>query len=645
MTVDLRTLTRGHCHRVPRGRAGSGWTVASRRATTAPQDGRIAMSKSSKKHPARDARFKHRYPVVWYGTRVETHRHVADGEGYMRPDLCAWLEGTVVRASRRVPPDAPDTVMVELLDEAITHTTGSPGMRAPTELHVVDAAMRDALKDALAGRLPVRAAPDERAEETAERLAGEQGYDEDDPPLPMLSGGAVAAPAVEAVVARLRALYEAVDWAALRPFALEFVLRAPEVALPDASVWVHGQEPMVTIARTLADRTGRVRYERGGRARETRWLAVGFKIPSDDEGPCVAEAEARGWCLEGTPRRIPFVRAQDVENVPRPLSRADLGLVSAAAVALIEWFRRNGTARDVPEGGASLEVELPPEVTGVAGAVRATLELTGSSFDDSSQGEDALSSWIHAALPVPGPLPVSEEEVEEARRMFLTPGDAPLSEAARQAVARGVGMVPALVHLLSANAAWEGTSDTRWPIPWILAALAQIGDSRAVPYVLRAVAEHTEDLGDFLTEDLCVVLAAFGPAAFDPLEAVLRGSPLDEYLRSASARALYLIAVEHPEMRPRLQRALVEFYGSLTGDDPTDAFLASSLASMAARTHDERVDAAVRAAFDVGIYESFTESPGDYEAMRREPAWSREDSPDERSLDEVLRNPWWDESR
>lgn len=269
-----------------------------------------------------------------------------------------------------------------------------------------------------------------------------------------------------------------------------------------------------------------------------------------------------------------------------------------------------------------------------------TVEFTGSSLDAPRGDHTTVEGWLARALPVEGPLSVTESDVEAMRAVFCS--RRPLKRAeVEAAVAPGSAVVPALVHLLASTALWEDNRVGGWNIAWILTALAWIGDARAVVYVLRAVVEHPEELGDFLTEDLRVVLAGFGPAAFRGLSAVVLGRPVDEYVRSAAGAALYSIAVDHPAMRPRFCEVLTELYSTLRTDG-SDAYLAGALIDAAARTHDPTVDALVRTTIANERQDLAMGNLHQYEREREAAPWSRETGGHEGPMEAMLRErPSW----
>lgn len=120
------------------------------------------------KSGAKDARFRHREPVIWHGARAETLRHHRDGDRFVRPDLCAWVEGYTLRAERLVPPDAPDSVMADLLDEALARQADARG-RAPTALVVLDHALAEVLRARFGDRFGVQVRAMGPADEYADR--------------------------------------------------------------------------------------------------------------------------------------------------------------------------------------------------------------------------------------------------------------------------------------------------------------------------------------------------------------------------------------------------------------------------------------------------------------------------------------------
>jgi hypothetical protein len=577
------------------------------------------------KSGAKDARFRHREPVIWHGVRTETFRHVRHGEGFVRPDLCFWIDGHTPRASGTVTPDASHAVLAELLDEALA----ADPRRTPTELVVATPELAGALRTRFGDRFTLRVRAERQLPAAVLGARDARGSDLHDPPRSNLDRGTATADAVSGVHTDMVGLTSDPRLATPSAAALCFTLRAPQLGWSVSSVWLHGTTPRVTLTRTHDDGRGRTPWRGSPRLPETRTLEVSFEEVAA-ESVRAEEADQHGWRDPRDPSRALTLRAKDVAFIPRPLSGEDVAVLATAVSALRAWLVAHGDPfeRIAPGTAAKTrEVELIFEERTV---------------DPSAPLDLAAAFWCDIALPRSGaPEAVSTKAVERVRGMLLGAVPPARLATAQALAAEGAETVSALLAWLDDDALWESTNDVPWMIPWVLAALIQSGDPRVPGAVLRVLVTRVADLDDFVFEGLPVTLAAMGPSAIDTLASVLRGDPLDRYLRLAAGEALYRIGVEHPATRERVADAFAALYAGLRGGVDGDAFLASALSAEAARMRAPHVDAEVRAAHALEIWdEGFVEFES-WDAEQREAPWSVGGAIGAGSLDALLAEPWW----
>lgn len=579
------------------------------------------------KSGAKDARFRHREPVIWHGARAETLRHHRDGDRFVRPDLCAWVEGYTLRAERLVPPDAPDSVMADLLDEALARQADARG-RAPTALVVLDHALAEVLRARFGDRFGVQVRAMGPADEYADRVREARGSDLDDPPRTILDRAAVTAEAITAFHREFAPIFAETAWKSLSPWSLRFILRAPELGWPEVRLELHGALPILVLSR--ADRLRHEQHRGRGHTRppETFVINARFSALGDQRPVRRAEVDAHRWRGAHAPETSLELAALDVDLVPRPLAPNDLAITVTAVRALRAWLAANG-----PDAATGAAVSVPG----------GELVFQRRVIDAEATDDLAVDAWCDALLPIDGPLDASPLDIDRVRSLLR---DAPSSERgahARALAAEGVATVSAMLALLEDVTLWEPPAEEPWLVPWVLAALAWSGDARVPVRMIRAVVAHQESLEDFLTESLPAVFTALGPNALDALATMLRGAPGDSYARDAAGSAIYMIGVQHPEARGRVAEIFAAFYEGLLGDEDEHApTLASGLAREAARMNDPRVDAAVRAAYAAGIWDASIAGFKYYEADLARPAWELGSHFREASLDAVMARPWWD---
>ncbi len=134
--------------------------------------------------------------------------------------------------------------------------------------------------------------------------------------------------------------------------------------------------------------------------------------------------------------------------------------------------------------------------------------------------------------------------------------DTPL-ELAEEFVRRGPAVVDALCALLRDPATWAPRREPENMLPvHALLILGAIADPRGGPVALEVARTH--DMEEYTWEDVPPVLAAFGTAMVPDLVALTRDLTAPLFARSTAYRALYLLACDHPELRPEVKALLID---------------------------------------------------------------------------------------
>ena len=152
-------------------------------------------------------------------------------------------------------------------------------------------------------------------------------------------------------------------------------------------------------------------------------------------------------------------------------------------------------------------------------------------------------------------------------------------ETVRSIIARKDEALPQLVRVATEEKYWDTESGlfSVWAPICAMHVLSKIGGNEAASAVYSAMRIHYDDTGDWITEDMPYVLAAFGPGGFDTLASRVGDVQLDEYVRDGAARALVIISRVHPETKSRsvevLKKAIMD-----ESDESARSILADTLA-------------------------------------------------------------------
>jgi hypothetical protein len=146
-----------------------------------------------------------------------------------------------------------------------------------------------------------------------------------------------------------------------------------------------------------------------------------------------------------------------------------------------------------------------------------------------------------------------KEPVESLVQRLAVRGPETDMETVRSIVARKEEALPHLVRVATEEKYWDTESGlfSVWAPICAMHILSKIGGNKAASAVYSAMRTHYDDTGDWITEDMPYVLAAFGPGGFDTLASMVADTSLDEYVRDGAARALIMISQEHPEIKSR----------------------------------------------------------------------------------------------
>lgn len=122
----------------------------------------------------------------------------------------------------------------------------------------------------------------------------------------------------------------------------------------------------------------------------------------------------------------------------------------------------------------------------------------------------------------------------------------------------------------------------------------------ALELLLDVMRYNNEDLGDWITEDTPVLLAAFGEDAIEPLKDFASDETLESFVRGATTTALNVIAHRYPAY----QEEILNYFRMLM-DETSDAVFGTLLICEILSFKDPSVLDDVYSAFDAGWVDTF----------------------------------------
>jgi hypothetical protein len=132
----------------------------------------------------------------------------------------------------------------------------------------------------------------------------------------------------------------------------------------------------------------------------------------------------------------------------------------------------------------------------------------------------------------------------------------------------------------------------------------------ALELLLDIMRYDNEDLGDWITEDTPVLLAAFGEDAIEPLKEFASDETLESFVRGATTTALNVIAHRYPAH----QEEILNYFRMLL-NDTSDAVFGTLLICEILSFGDPSVLDDVYSAFDEGWVDTFLIRTDDVEDM------------------------------
>lgn len=112
-----------------------------------------------------------------------------------------------------------------------------------------------------------------------------------------------------------------------------------------------------------------------------------------------------------------------------------------------------------------------------------------------------------------------------------------------EVLARKEETLPILIELVKDRKYWIASEESEsWAPITAMHLLSLSKDKQALDALIYVLYNYSEELGDWLTEDMASLLAYFGTDAFDKLVNAVLDKRLDQWSRNAAARAMMVIA-------------------------------------------------------------------------------------------------------
>jgi len=145
--------------------------------------------------------------------------------------------------------------------------------------------------------------------------------------------------------------------------------------------------------------------------------------------------------------------------------------------------------------------------------------------------------------------------------------------------------------------------------------LAQFRETRAYPLVVRfaRLEEGVLDAlaGEFVTEDLCRVLASVCDGDTGPIEELIEDENVGEYARGAALNSLLVLVSEGAKSRDEVMAYFKSLFAGRLERSYSHAW--DSLVACATRLHPEEVSGHITAAFEEGLVDEWFISPQNVE--------------------------------
>lgn len=154
--------------------------------------------------------------------------------------------------------------------------------------------------------------------------------------------------------------------------------------------------------------------------------------------------------------------------------------------------------------------------------------------------------------------PTDAESIDALiKRDIIDAGDRVSKEAALKVLDRKAEALPYLIEMVKGGRYWHTDDENESWVPLTALHLLSLTREReALEAIIYAIYHYTEELGDWLTEDVASLLAYFGEAQFNRIATLVSDNKLDPFARDAAAMAIVVIAEKSG--KEALRKAAIE---------------------------------------------------------------------------------------
>lgn len=276
----------------------------------------------------------------WVGARVLSPVYVTEDKPY-RPEMILWMElpkGLVVHSQIIDPKQAPIPFGDTLLEAMKKPMVGPP--RRPSRVRVHDSALAHDIQR-VAPNLEVVVAPTPEIDTFMGALLDASLVPDKRPSY--VEGGRISAECVSALFHAAELIYRAAPWNAATDDQI-LRLDIPQLGIKGACVSIIGRLGESVGFIIFPSRSGYSAFAAmtpGSLDLGTPLVALNFERGADIAESMRREIIAHNWPVAG-PAAYPWVAPVDRDGSRRPLTEADLHVVTASASALAAFFAKHG---------------------------------------------------------------------------------------------------------------------------------------------------------------------------------------------------------------------------------------------------------------------------------------------------------------